>query len=186
MHYCRSLRFEDRPDYAYLRKMFRDLMVKQNLDYDYIFDWALVEPPKRPTPGQSQQRTLPSAILPVEDVLASLVVNPLDKSQTDAGDTSKEEPKKDAEGEGVPKSSEREGKSGFVKSDTANFGNEAEDAEKKKKVEGEEEEEEEEDEEEKEEKTDKDGKKEGKGDEAPKKSMMDSFKDSGKGRTWLR
>ena len=47
MHYCRSLRFEDRPDYGYLKKMFKDLMVKLNHDYDYMFDWTLTDTPKR-------------------------------------------------------------------------------------------------------------------------------------------
>lgn len=27
--YCRSLRFDDKPDYSYLRKIFRDLFVRQ-------------------------------------------------------------------------------------------------------------------------------------------------------------
>lgn len=28
MHYCRSLKFTDRPDYTFLRKLFTDLMDK--------------------------------------------------------------------------------------------------------------------------------------------------------------
>ena len=47
MHYCKSLRFEDRPDYAYLKKMFKELMTKQNLDYDYVFDWINMEDSKK-------------------------------------------------------------------------------------------------------------------------------------------
>jgi hypothetical protein len=27
--YCRSLRFDDKPDYSYLRKMFRDLFARE-------------------------------------------------------------------------------------------------------------------------------------------------------------
>lgn len=27
--YCRSLRFDDKPDYSYLRKIFRDLFVRE-------------------------------------------------------------------------------------------------------------------------------------------------------------
>lgn len=28
LNYCKSLRFEDKPDYMYLRKMFKDLFIK--------------------------------------------------------------------------------------------------------------------------------------------------------------
>lgn len=30
-HYCHALRFEDKPDYAYLKKMFRDLFIREGL-----------------------------------------------------------------------------------------------------------------------------------------------------------
>ena len=42
MNYCRCLRFEDRPDYSHLRKMFKELLVKEGLDYDYAFDWVIM------------------------------------------------------------------------------------------------------------------------------------------------
>lgn len=32
-HYCRSLRFEDKPDYAYLKRLFRDLFVREGIIY---------------------------------------------------------------------------------------------------------------------------------------------------------
>ena len=38
MHYCRSLRFEDKPDYPYLKQVFLDLLHKEGYDYDYVFD----------------------------------------------------------------------------------------------------------------------------------------------------
>ena len=41
MKYCRTLKFEDRPDYSYLRKLFKDLFYKQGYEYDYIFDWMI-------------------------------------------------------------------------------------------------------------------------------------------------
>ena len=56
MHYCRALRFEDRPDYVYLRKMFKDLMLKMHYDTDYIYDWSLTEPPKRFHKAQKKLR----------------------------------------------------------------------------------------------------------------------------------
>jgi len=47
VHYCKSLRFEDRPDYGFLRKTFRELMLKENIEYDFVFDWTFTEPPKK-------------------------------------------------------------------------------------------------------------------------------------------
>jgi casein kinase 1 len=41
LNYCRSLHFEDKPDYAYLRKLFRDLFLKLNYTYDGNFDWVV-------------------------------------------------------------------------------------------------------------------------------------------------
>ena len=41
LNYCRSLRFDDKPDYSYLRKLFRDLFVREGLQYDYVFDWSV-------------------------------------------------------------------------------------------------------------------------------------------------
>ena len=32
LNYCRQLRFEDRPDYAYLRGLFKDLYIKEGYD----------------------------------------------------------------------------------------------------------------------------------------------------------
>eukprot|EP01055_Gregarina_sp_Pseudo9_P001489 Gregarina_sp_Pseudo_9__1488@NODE_1_length_8127_cov_32_238872_g0_i0_p4_GENE_NODE_1_length_8127_cov_32_238872_g0_i0NODE_1_length_8127_cov_32_238872_g0_i0_p4_ORF_typecomplete_len349_score76_86Pkinase/PF00069_25/1_8e39Pkinase_Tyr/PF07714_17/2_5e22Pkinase_Tyr/PF07714_17/6_4e03Pkinase_fungal/PF17667_1/7_1e17Kdo/PF06293_14/1_2e09Kinaselike/PF14531_6/5_2e08RIO1/PF01163_22/2_8e05RIO1/PF01163_22/5_5e03WaaY/PF06176_11/3e05YrbLPhoP_reg/PF10707_9/0_0033APH/PF01636_23/0_024FTA2/PF13095_6/0_046FTA2/PF13095_6/5 len=40
MKYCRSLRFLDRPNYLYLKKLFRDLLIKEGYTYDYVFDWT--------------------------------------------------------------------------------------------------------------------------------------------------
>ena len=38
LNYTRSLRFDDKPDYSYLRKIFRDLFVREGFQYDYVFD----------------------------------------------------------------------------------------------------------------------------------------------------
>ncbi|CAN1232096.1 Casein kinase 1-like protein 10, partial [Linum grandiflorum] len=45
-HYCRSLRFEDKPDYAYLKKLYRDLFVREGYQFDYIFDWTILKYPQ--------------------------------------------------------------------------------------------------------------------------------------------
>jgi casein kinase 1 len=40
---CRSLRFEDKPDYSYVRKLFRDLFIREGYQYDYVFDWTILK-----------------------------------------------------------------------------------------------------------------------------------------------
>ncbi|GMI83127.1 casein kinase 1 [Hibiscus trionum] len=41
-HYCRSLRFDDKPDYAYLKRIFRDLFIREGFELDYVFDWTIL------------------------------------------------------------------------------------------------------------------------------------------------
>lgn len=56
--YCRSLRFEDRPDYAYLKRLFKELFYRKGFQYDNMFDWTVLNlqqersrvPPERPIP----------------------------------------------------------------------------------------------------------------------------------------
>ncbi|WOL04286.1 casein kinase 1-like [Canna indica] len=43
-HYCRSLRFEDKPDYSYLKRLFRDLFIREGYQFDYVFDWTASKP----------------------------------------------------------------------------------------------------------------------------------------------
>ncbi|CAO2042997.1 unnamed protein product [Urochloa humidicola] len=45
-HYCRSLRFEDKPDYSYLRRLFRDLFIREGYQLDYVFDWTIMKYPQ--------------------------------------------------------------------------------------------------------------------------------------------
>ncbi|CAI9280566.1 unnamed protein product [Lactuca saligna] len=44
-HYCRSLRFEDKPDYSYLKRLFRELFTREIYQFDYIFDWTMLKYP---------------------------------------------------------------------------------------------------------------------------------------------
>jgi casein kinase I homolog HRR25 len=41
LNYIYSLCFDDKPDYSYLRKLFRDLFVCEGFQYDYVFDWTI-------------------------------------------------------------------------------------------------------------------------------------------------
>ncbi|KAL5728720.1 non-specific serine/threonine protein kinase [Ranunculus cassubicifolius] len=42
-HYCRSLRFDDKPDYPYLKRIFRDLFIREGFQFDYVFDWTILK-----------------------------------------------------------------------------------------------------------------------------------------------
>ncbi|KAK9948001.1 hypothetical protein M0R45_003592 [Rubus argutus] len=42
-HYCRSLRFDDKPDYVYLKKIFRDVFIREGFQFDYVFDWTILK-----------------------------------------------------------------------------------------------------------------------------------------------
>nr|KAJ0227281.1 hypothetical protein LSAT_V11C100025520 [Lactuca sativa] len=54
-HYCRSFRFEDKPDYSYLKRLFRELFTREGRIYlyflnnyivfYYIFDWTMLKYP---------------------------------------------------------------------------------------------------------------------------------------------
>ncbi|KAL9242101.1 hypothetical protein vseg_016136 [Gypsophila vaccaria] len=42
-HYCRSLRFDDKPDYSYLKRIFNDLFIREGFQLDYLFDWTILD-----------------------------------------------------------------------------------------------------------------------------------------------
>ncbi|KAG2398625.1 casein kinase 1-like protein 1 [Vigna umbellata] len=70
-HYCRSLRFDDRPDYAYLKRIFRDLFIREGFQFDYVFDWTILKyqqsqlaaPPARAVgPAAGTSSAMPPAV----------------------------------------------------------------------------------------------------------------------------
>ncbi|KAB1996394.1 hypothetical protein ERO13_D13G198200v2 [Gossypium hirsutum] len=69
-HYCRSLRFDDKPDYSYLKRIFRDLFIREGFQFDYVFDWTILKyqqsqlttPPARALgPGAGTSAAMPPA-----------------------------------------------------------------------------------------------------------------------------
>mmetsp|Transcript_22152 Transcript_22152/g.39620 ORF Transcript_22152/g.39620 Transcript_22152/m.39620 type:complete len:483 (+) Transcript_22152:231-1679(+) len=59
--YCRSLRFEDRPDYAYLKRLFKELFYRKGYQYDNMFDWTVQNM------QQERSRLGPERNLPASD-----------------------------------------------------------------------------------------------------------------------
>lgn len=53
LNYCRGLRFEEAPDYMYLRQLFRILFRTLNHQYDYTFDWTMLKQKAAATVGSS-------------------------------------------------------------------------------------------------------------------------------------
>eukprot|EP00127_Corallochytrium_limacisporum_P000261 Clim_evm8s9 gene=Clim_evmTU8s9 len=47
LHYCRSLRFDEQPDYAFLRKIFREVFQRANFQFDYVYDWTILKQEKQ-------------------------------------------------------------------------------------------------------------------------------------------
>ncbi|XP_050366327.1 casein kinase 1-like protein 3 [Argentina anserina] len=42
-HYCHSLTFDQRPDYVFLKRLFRDLFTREGFELDYVFDWTILK-----------------------------------------------------------------------------------------------------------------------------------------------
>jgi len=47
------LRFDEKPDYTYLRKLLKDLFVRSGYELDYVYDWNLIAEEKKKKEGES-------------------------------------------------------------------------------------------------------------------------------------
>jgi len=56
LQYCRALRFDDTPDYGYLRRLVKDVFYRESYSYDRLFDWGHHMPSKFQY-GRNKQRT---------------------------------------------------------------------------------------------------------------------------------
>jgi len=61
LNYCRALRFEDRPDYSYLRRLFKDLLMRQGWVNDFGFDWSSSIRPSSSSPSPSASKSADKA-----------------------------------------------------------------------------------------------------------------------------
>mmetsp|Transcript_121018 Transcript_121018/g.180777 ORF Transcript_121018/g.180777 Transcript_121018/m.180777 type:complete len:359 (-) Transcript_121018:91-1167(-) len=73
IEYTRNLRFTERPDYGYLRKLFRDLFIREGFVFDGVYDWTI-----------KAQRDIEMADSSSKDEIAttSMAVNPSDARQS--------------------------------------------------------------------------------------------------------
>jgi hypothetical protein len=58
--YVRSLRFEDKPDYSYLKRLFRDLFIREGYQFDYVFDWTILRYPQFGSSSSSNSKPRPT------------------------------------------------------------------------------------------------------------------------------
>ncbi len=57
MGYCKKLKFDETPDYAYVRKLFKGLFDRMGFESDYLFDWFVQKKPiKKAAAGKSPER----------------------------------------------------------------------------------------------------------------------------------
>ncbi|KAL0724027.1 hypothetical protein Bca4012_038626 [Brassica carinata] len=58
--YVRSLRFEDKPDYSYLKRLFRDLFIREGYQFDYVYDWKILKHSQFGSSSSSSSKPRPS------------------------------------------------------------------------------------------------------------------------------
>ncbi|XP_073317769.1 casein kinase 1-like protein 10 [Primulina huaijiensis] len=73
-HYCRSLRFEDKPDYSYLKRLFRDLFIREGYLFDYVFDWTILKYPQIGTSSRARNPSGNAVAVPSGEKLGKTTV----------------------------------------------------------------------------------------------------------------
>lgn len=70
--YCRNLTFEESPDYAFLRNMFKDLFQKSGFEYDNMYDWVFVSKDKK---DQEKGQMIKKLLEPAPQNLISNIID---------------------------------------------------------------------------------------------------------------
>ena len=63
LSYCRNLKFEDKPDYNYLKNLFKDLFTKSGYEVDYHYDWNANTRKKKDEKKDSKRNLLSDTVL---------------------------------------------------------------------------------------------------------------------------
>jgi len=58
LQYCRALKFEDRPDYVYLKRLFTERMEREKMEFDLLYDWIDLECKRDPMTNKSNSKSL--------------------------------------------------------------------------------------------------------------------------------
>jgi serine/threonine protein kinase len=45
--YCRNMKFDEKPDYLFLKNLFKDIFIRSRFEYDQVFDWNIVAQEKK-------------------------------------------------------------------------------------------------------------------------------------------
>ena len=56
LNYCKGLKFDENPDYMYLRQLFRVLFRMNNHQYDFIYDWSTFKKDGNPSSNTSKSK----------------------------------------------------------------------------------------------------------------------------------
>lgn len=56
LNYCKGLKFDENPDYMYLRQLFRVLFRMNNHQYDFIYDWSTFKKDGNPSSNTSKTK----------------------------------------------------------------------------------------------------------------------------------
>ncbi len=62
LNYCHKLNFDEKPDYALLKKLFKDLFIRKGFELDYLYDWSLLKPLTKGSP--LTETSVPTALPP--------------------------------------------------------------------------------------------------------------------------
>lgn len=63
MNYCKNLKFDERPDYLYLARLFKDLSIKLEYHNDHLFDWTMLRYTKAMVERQREKLAITDASL---------------------------------------------------------------------------------------------------------------------------
>lgn len=56
LKYTRALKFEEKPDYTYLKALIRELMKKNSYEYDHVYDWNVKDKDGKNLLEQSKEK----------------------------------------------------------------------------------------------------------------------------------
>lgn len=97
LNYTRTLRFEDKPDYSFQRKLFRELFLKEKYELDFLYDWTIADninlnhrvPSNKLQIVQSLNKDINASDLMKEHVVDSIFKKPNGNSDLNGNDGEK-------------------------------------------------------------------------------------------------